>query len=200
MQAFVEEDRRLDAEQHRRLFHWGQLQRCSARCRPFGRKAAGSSTTRPLAATRDQALDGSRARRGRAAEHRARPGQAAWPAAEGVRRVRRRAAASAALGSGRVRRPRRASSATTGRKHAAVAGAQVSRTTPRGKVRPRPYPALRWPAERAGVRDLGCALPGAWKGRSEALRRICACRAGNQAASAAPIASSCSPKRARAGG
>jgi Ser/Thr protein kinase RdoA (MazF antagonist) len=28
LQAFVDEDRRLDAEQHRRLFHWGQLQRC----------------------------------------------------------------------------------------------------------------------------------------------------------------------------
>jgi hypothetical protein len=28
VQAFVEEDRHLDAEQHRRLFHWGQLQRC----------------------------------------------------------------------------------------------------------------------------------------------------------------------------
>jgi Ser/Thr protein kinase RdoA (MazF antagonist) len=28
VQAFVEEDRRLDAEQHRRLFYWGQLQRC----------------------------------------------------------------------------------------------------------------------------------------------------------------------------
>ncbi|MGH6903822.1 MAG: aminoglycoside phosphotransferase family protein [Geminicoccaceae bacterium] len=28
VQAFVEEDRRLDPEQHRRLFHWGQLQRC----------------------------------------------------------------------------------------------------------------------------------------------------------------------------
>jgi thiamine kinase-like enzyme len=38
LQAFVEEDRRLDAEQHRRLFHWCQLERCLLDVARFARK------------------------------------------------------------------------------------------------------------------------------------------------------------------
>jgi thiamine kinase-like enzyme len=42
LEAFVEEDRRLDAEQHRRLFHWSQLERCLLDAARLARKQLGS--------------------------------------------------------------------------------------------------------------------------------------------------------------
>jgi thiamine kinase-like enzyme len=54
LQAFVEEDRRLDAEQHRRLFHWCQLERCLLDVARLARKQLASPRRIPWlqAATR----------------------------------------------------------------------------------------------------------------------------------------------------